>query len=349
MRFEPAADPIGLALAAEQGRADLLVTDPLGLPTPGRTVQFAGSLGAVAAMPILTDFPVDRVFPVTPLAGTEPVATLRTGGAARPLVVGALRRYEGGGQAVYLGFRPRDDQAASTGAEVRTWFEILHALGAYAGADNPSVVSRTTDYLACAFPNGALGLCPHYRTHEESWPGGFFRDEKVDEQVMRVNPAPDDTIDLADFGVAGQKLTYRGRHALVWRLDEAGGLIGFAGVDSANITINGRTFTWADAPVSVAWHPLLPEFETEAYRPLYRVWCGGEAALRIPLDLRGRNVQVWLGAYEAGGATRRRRRENQGRVGYGERQIPFAVEDGALAVEYTEELAGHWLYVVEPK
>ena len=280
VRFEPAVDPINLALAAEQGRTDLPAADPLGLPVPGRTVQFAGSLADVAAMPILTDFPVDRVFPVTPLGDTEPVATLRTGGAARPLVIGTRRQYAGGGQAVYLGFRPRDDQAASTGAEVRTWFEILHALGAYAGADNPSVVSRTTDYLACAFPNGALGLCPHYRTHEESWPGGFFRDEKVDEQVMRVNPVPDDAIGLVDFGVAGQRITYRGRHALVWRLDEAGNLLGFSGIDSTGMTVNGRTFTWSDAPVSVAWHPLLPEFETDAYRPLYRalVWQRGHAA-----------------------------------------------------------------------
>lgn len=348
VRFEPAVDPINLALAAEQGRTDLPAADPLGLPVPGRTVQFAGSLADVAAMPILTDFPVDRVFPVTPLGDTEPVATLRTGGAARPLVIGTRRQYAGGGQAVYLGFRPRDDQAASTGAEVRTWFEILHALGAYAGADNPSVVSRTTDYLACAFPNGALGLCPHYRTHEESWPGGFFRDEKVDEQVMRVNPVPDDAIGLVDFGVAGQRITYRGRHALVWRLDEAGNLLGFSGIDSTGMTVNGRTFTWSDAPVSVAWHPLLPEFETDAYRPLYRVWCGSEGTLRIPLNLQGRNVEVWLGAYEAGN-TRRRRREGQGRAGYGERQVPFAGEDGALVVDYSEDLVGHWLYVVEPK
>ena len=59
-------------------------------------------------------------------------------------------------------------------------------------------------------------------------------------------------------------------------------------------------------------------------------------------------MEVWLGAYEAGN-TRRRRREGQGRAGYGERQVPFAGEDGALVVDYSEDLVGHWLYVVEPK
>ena len=38
------------------------------------------------------------------------------------------------GSTTFLGFRPRDDQAASLGAEVRTWFEILLALGAYPGS-----------------------------------------------------------------------------------------------------------------------------------------------------------------------------------------------------------------------
>ena len=70
---------------------------------------------------------------------------------------------------------------------MRTWFEILSALGAYPKThpdlpinDNPSVVSRTTPYVACRFPNGTTSIATHYRSHEESWPGGFHRDAEKD-------------------------------------------------------------------------------------------------------------------------------------------------------------------------
>jgi hypothetical protein len=368
----PLLDREGSAAARERA-ADLFgvrfepTPDPLGLPLPGRQVNFEGSLAVmpgeqagVAPMTILTDFPVDRVFPVTPLGGTETIATLRTGGAPRTRVVGTFKRYGSGGQAVYLGFRPRDDQAASTGMESATWFEILAAFGAYprslpGGADlgandNPTVISRTTQYLAAAFPNGAIGLCPHYRTHEESWPGGFFRNEEIDVAAIEANPVPDDAIELDRFRVAGDTVTYRGRHAVVWRKDAAGHLVGFSGIDSSGITLDGTAYAWADEPVSLAWHPLKPEHETSDYRPLYRIWCGSEAQLSVPLNLAaGVGLELWVGAYEPMN-TKRRRREGQGRAGYGERQLPLELDaDGNLVVDYTEDLAGHWLYVVEPK
>jgi hypothetical protein len=327
VRFEPTPDPLGLAL-------------------PARTVTFAGALAGVAPMPIITDFTVDRVFPVAVQPGADPAAFVRTGGAPAPACVGARRTYPGGGQAIYLGFRPRDDQSASTGVEVRTWFELLHALGAYPGDDNPAVISRTTPYLATTFRNGAVALCPHYRTHEESWPGGFFRDEARDEQIIAANPAPDDEIALDGFRVAGQAVTYRGRHAVAWRLGPDGRLAAFSGVDCVGITLAGRDFVWADAPVTLAWHPVAPEQQLPGRRALYRVWCGTAAQVRVPLGLdAGATYEVWLGAFEPGN-TRKRKREAFGRAGYGTRRVAFRVVDGALALDVDEEMAGHWLYVV---
>lgn len=212
-------------------------TDPLGLALPARQVCFEGALAPVEPMTVLTDMVVDRLFPVRPLRayrnapGTETVATVRTGGPDGVRCVGTRKVYPGGGQAIYLGFRPRDDQAASTGAEARTWFEILKTVGVYAGDDNPTIISRTTDYLACTFPNGATALCLHYRTHAESWPGGFFRDAEQDERLMHENPPPDDALDLQDLRVAGHTVTYQGCHAVAYRLDRAGRLIAFAGDD----------------------------------------------------------------------------------------------------------------------
>jgi hypothetical protein len=330
---------------------ELLPTDdPLGQPMPGRQVVFSGALRRVPAQTILTDFVVDRVFPVQPIGRARPVATLATGRPEGSWCVGARKTYRSGGQAVYLGFRPRDDQAASTGVETRVWFETLCALGAYPASgvfdenDNPSVVSRTGDFLACAFPNGALAVCPHFKDYPENWPGGFFRDQEVDARIMAENPPPDDFFELRDWRVAGQSVTYAGRHAVAWRRDASGALIAFAGHDCVGIEIDGRNYRWSDAPVDIGWHPLAPEQGTERYRPLYRVWCETPGPVRVPLALPTTGLEVWLGAHMPGG---RSRRAAQGRAGYGDRTVAFRVEDGALALDIDDTLAGHWLYVVQ--
>jgi hypothetical protein len=318
------------------------------LALPARQIAFAGALARVAPMAVLTDLVVDRVFPVDPLTDTETVATVRTGGPGGERCVGTREVYPGGGQALYLGFRPRDDQSASTGLEARTWFEVLNALGAYGQDDNPAVVSRSTDYLACAFPNGAIAICPHYRHHAESWPGGFFRDAEQDERILQENPPPDETINLLGFRVSGQAVTYQGRHAVAWRLDEAGHLLAFAGVECTGIELNGQAFAWANKPVDVAWHPLWLGHETAVCRPLYRVWCGTEGQVSIPLGLSDASqLEVWLGALKP--TWGRHGRSGFGRVGYGTRQVPFDLDNGSLVLDVDVEMAGHWLYVVRCK
>jgi len=323
-------------------------TDPLGLALPARQVVFEGALAEVAPMAVLTDLVVDRLFPVAPVEGAAPVASVRTGGPEGQRCVGVRKAYPGGGQAVYLGFRPRDDQSASTGVEVGTWFELLRCLGAYPGAgcagdDNPTVVSRTTDYLASVFPNGATALCPHYRHHAESWPGGFFRDQTLDEGLMRENPPPDDRLELCNLRIAGQTVCYQGRHAVTWRLGEAGGLLAFAGYACTGIELEGQAYTWSVEPVDVAWHPLGPEHAAPGYVPLYRVWCGTEGPVRLPLNLVDEpRLEVWRGAHVPAWG----RGAASGRVGCGYAQIPFSVIGGALVLDVDAETVDHWLYVV---
>ena len=315
--------------------------------------MFRGALAGVTTMPTLTDLVVARVFPLLPLAGTKPVAWLRPGAAASTLCVGTRRTWPGGGQAVALGFRPRDDQAASTGVEARTWFEILHALGAYPASgvfaenDNPTVISRTSDMLACSFPNGTVALCPHYRHHEESWPGGFFRDEEDDRRILAENPLPDDAFDLRELHIAGQAVTYHGRHAVAWRRGADHGLLAFSGRQCTGIELDGRGYSWSDRPLDIAWHPLGPEQALPGCRPLYRVWCGSRARVRVPLNLDAGDagLQVWLGALVPGDL-RQRRREVIGRAGYGQRPVPFQIDNGALVLDIDDELREHWLYVV---
>jgi hypothetical protein len=322
---------------------------PLGLSLPGRQISFGGALASTAPMRILTDFVVDRVFPVQPLEGAEAVAFVRSGGAVQPHCVGVRKTYPGGGQAVYLGFRPRDDQSASTGEEVRAWFEILQALGAYPGADHPAVLSRTSPYLVCAFPNGTLAVAPHFRHHEESWPGGFFRNEEVDQQVMLDNPLLDeDTIELDAAAIAGQRVTYQGRHCLTWRTGADGKLAAFAGLACTGITLNENTVRWSDQPVGIAWHPLAPDSGADGYRPLYRIWCEGEGSVRLPLNLDGdQSLQLWQGASVPSGRLRKRG-PDAARIpaGFGVQQIPFTVEGGDLVLELREDIQEHWLYLV---
>ncbi|HEY5913869.1 MAG TPA: hypothetical protein VJA21_25045 [Verrucomicrobiae bacterium] len=90
---------------------------------PGREVHFTGALKSVPHQTVLTDFLVDLVYPVEADPEAEVVARLNQ------QVVGVHRATANGGSTTFLGFRPRDDQAVSLGTEVRTWFEILLAVG----------------------------------------------------------------------------------------------------------------------------------------------------------------------------------------------------------------------------
>jgi hypothetical protein len=126
-----------------------------GRSAAGWKIEFDGRLGDVPEQAILTDLLVDHVYPVKVSPGVEVVARLGSE------TVGAHRSFNSGGRATFLGFRPRDDQSASLGGESATWFEVLKALGAYPASgkfpgtnDNPSVLSRTNAWAACAFPNG---------------------------------------------------------------------------------------------------------------------------------------------------------------------------------------------------
>jgi hypothetical protein len=250
----------------------------------GWSVQFAGTLGKVPPQEILTDFLVDLAYPVEPDVGADVVARLGK------KIIGIHRRASGKGSATFLGFRPRDDQSSSLGAEVRTWFEILRALGAYPSSqsesvsdDNPSVVSRTTPYLACRFPNGTTSLAVHYRTHEESWPGGFHRDAAQDQEILARNPLPPATLGLRDFQVNGHRVTFEGELTMAFRLDGAGTLVAFAGYNCQKIATDGREFVFASRPVSlVAWAPVLPQRQVPGGAVL-EVWVHGEAAMSLPL------------------------------------------------------------------
>lgn len=254
-----------------------------GLLVPGREIQFSGELAKVPPQTILTDMLVDRIYPVTTRGDTTAAAT------TQDWTVGTVLPTDAGGSLTYLGFRPRDDQAASLGYETRTWFEVLNALGAYPASsvfeglnDNPEYLSRTTPYLACRFPNGTVAVAPHFRAMEEGWPGGFSRNEAEDAAYLAEHPAPSDEIHLRDFHVAGHTVDYDGRNAVAFRVDGSGHLIAFAGSACNGITVDGVHYGFADhAFDQIAWAPV-----AEARRipggAYLQVLARGNGALRIP-------------------------------------------------------------------
>jgi len=255
-----------------------------GLIAAGARTEFVGPLATVLQQTILTEFIVDWIYPVEVADGVAVVAH------AYDRTVGLHRKVGEAGSVTYLGFRPRDDQSASLGYEVRTWFEILNVLGGYPAArvglttnDNPSVVSRTTPWLATRFPNGTTIIAMHYRSHVESWPGGYHRDEKRDAEIIQQNPLPPDALELRDLAVNGHSVNYRGRLIVAFRLDAEQQLVAFSGYDCATITVDGREQRFADQPfATIGWAPV-PASRRVAGGAILEVWVQGEGEVRIPL------------------------------------------------------------------
>jgi hypothetical protein len=137
--------------------------------------------------------------------------------------------------------------------------------------------------VACRFPNGATALATHYRARQESWPGGFHRDPKQDQELLARNPLPPATLALRDFHVNGHRITFDGELAMAFRIDEMGSLVAFAGHGCRNIIVDGREFVFASRPVSlVAWAPVLAQRRVPG-GAILEIWSHGEADISLPL------------------------------------------------------------------
>jgi hypothetical protein len=276
-------------------------------------------------MTVLTDFLVDRVYPVTP-ATAAPLAR----GLGE--VIATHRATEAGGNAVFLGFRPRDDQSASLGYETRYWFDILNAFGAYPGENHPEAVSRTGDYMACAFPNGAVAIARHLHRLEESWPGGFARKPEEDKAIEARLDLPTEELALDGFAVAGHTVTYAGKQCVTFRTGEGGSLIAFAGHDTDRITVDGVETVYADAPIHfAAWAPV---DEARRVDPAVRMllFFVGQGTVRIP-------APAWTGEVEL--VAQGTAPGSRGEV------IPARLEDGRLVVELGPGMSHRWLYALQ--
>ncbi len=305
--------------------ADYTPTPAEGLFAPGLQINFAGPLAQVQPQIVLTDLLPDHIYPVTPRPGATTVAQ------AKQWIVGTHRTLPNGGSATYLGYRPRDDQSRSLGYETRNWYEILDALGAYPGADNTERLSRTTNFLATRFPNGAVAIAPHLRWMEETWPGGFSRDPKADAQAMQQNPPPPDTLHLTNFQVNGHTVTYHGAGALSFLTGAQGQLVAVAGRNANEITIDGRRTVFADQPLEeFGWAPVAQSRRVPT-GAVAQIWTKGQGTVRIPAATLPPNpILIAEGPQPGTRGT----------------EVPAKSESGAVVFNLTPSLSGRWIYVL---
>ncbi|MFZ4260747.1 hypothetical protein ACFRAE_01800 [Sphingobacterium sp. HJSM2_6] len=282
----------------------------------GKIVKFEKSFAKVPDQVILTDFLVDRVYPITTTAASEVIAQVDK------LIVGTKVK-KGKGTAYYFGFRMRDDQAASLGYETRTLFEVLNAANAYPSSgkfvenDNPTYVSRTTEFFATQFPNGTTAIVKHYRTHRENWDAGFSRNDEEDAKALAVNPMPSDVLDIKNLKVNGHVLSYKGTMNVAFRADSKGRLIAFNGVQCTQLTLNNVAYKLSDKPVNIAYIPL------NAALTDYELQVAGSGRISIPIPTGKKQASISLG----------------------NDPVASSIVQGNLVVQVDQALSGKWLKV----
>jgi len=300
-----------------------------GIAVPGQLVSFEGVLAKVNPQVILTDFLVDHIYPVKPRPGTAVVARVKK------WITGTRQ-----GNATFLGYRPRDDQSQSLGYDVGNLFEVLEALGSYAPTgkfpgvnDNTEYLSRTGAYLACRFPNGAIAVAPHLKNVEEGWQGGFARNVEQDKRYMALHPPPSQAIRLQEFHVNGHTVSFSGEHAMAFREDGQGNLAAFAGRKCREITVDGRTTSFADHDMDVIGWARVAEARRVEGGAVIQIMASGQGTVRIPAA--GLGLPQKLTLYAEGP-----------KPGSRGAQVPCRRENGSLVFEATRELSGRWLYGV---
>ena len=283
----------------------------------GKEVTFYNSFSNVPKQTILTDFLVDRIYPVES-DGKE--VTARCDGK----IVG-VKTIHGKGAFYYLGFRPRDDQSKSLGYETRTLFETLNAAGAYppTGAidgvnDNPTVVSRTSDYFVTTFPNTTTMVVRHYRTHHENWEGGFSRNAENDAKALAENPLPSDRVELENAAINGHRISYNGRLWMAFRTDKDN-LTAFIGNDCKDVTIDGKVYTFSDQRLSKI--VFVPEITGKG--TVYHVQITGTGTVNLPLYSGKKTSKIKVG----------------------NKTIPLKITDNGIELKVDDSVSGKWFTI----
>lgn len=248
-----------------------------GKAASGKIVKFTGLMKEVEPQTILTDFVVDRIFPVVN-ENSEVAAT------CNGEVIGTVRDFPNNGRACFMGCRLRDDQSRSLGYESRNMFEVLNYLGAYPASgtfknrnDNPSFLSRTGDYFVSSFPNGTTMVVNHYRTHVENWDGNFSRNPEYDAEILKNNPLPTDTIKLYNAAINGHIVSYTGRLSMGFNVKNKR-LCSFYGQQCNEITVDGTKYIFSAGKLNdITFGPVNGDLTH------YNLYANGAERIEIPI------------------------------------------------------------------
>ncbi|MHB9031879.1 MAG: hypothetical protein ACYC6L_02405 [Anaerolineae bacterium] len=215
-----------------------------GLNAEDAEISFESSLSQVPAFRVPTHLLPDAVYPLVPQEDTEVVARIELNGARQAL---GVRR----GRAVYLGARPRDDQARTTPDAPRTLYNLLAALGAYTptGVGWPEWFSNDGELLVCESPNHAVTITHHYYPIVEDWPGGFFRAEAKPYESPLLPPV---RLDLHARQIGPYIVSYAGDRVVSFQV-MACNVVAFAGANTTGIVVDGAEFNLTDVPADITY------------------------------------------------------------------------------------------------
>ncbi len=292
----------------------------LGEKAKGAFVRFPG-LDGVRDMEILTDFRPDFVYPIK-VRDAKEIAYIQN------VCLGAIREGENGGKAVYLGFRPRDDQSASTGKDVDTLFRILLSLGCY-DEKGPEASSRPegSPYIFNRFPNGTISLANHSRLmRERGWERGFYRDEEADNEYMKNVSLPSRELNLKGDEILGLKVAYSGEGALSFRYTKEEGLTGLIGLNTTGIAVDGTNYEFSKEKCGIAWFKADRNNLDPNIREAYAFKCDRAATITLPFDSNGMKCERASG-YQLNTVS----------------PYPFVSDGNKTVVEVTDDAVQTWL------
>lgn len=243
--------------------------------------------------------------------------------------VGFEKQYPGGGTAVYLAFRARDDQSQSMGTDISTLFDILCYMDAYS-ADGAEIISRpeTAKYLINRFSNGAVTLAPHYRTFEECWPGLYGRDPKQDDEYLQDRELPSTEISLYGEKLFGNEIHYLGSGTLSYQITD-GKLSGFSGNGGA-ISINNHTYSFCTPGADMCFANISPEHLE--VKSAILVYCAVACKVTIPNTQNMKNPEAAVCIL------------NQMEP---ERAVPVIAAEDTISVIFDTAAAGKWILISE--
>jgi hypothetical protein len=273
-----------------------------GVPAGGASVKFCGGLAALPPMDIPSDWLPDHTYPVIP--GRAAVVA-----RVRERCVGTWRTTPAGGLAVYCGFRPRDDQSGSQGSDLRTLFDLLLAMGAYAPG-SLEAASRPADapYLMQRSPNGAVTMTAHLRWFDEGdharmedWYGTFFRDAARDRAILARLALPPTAI-AVDQVIDGHRVAIQADGVVTYRVDDDGHLVGVAAGQLASFELDGRRYDLTDQVVDLVWAPLEPEWLVAEVAAAYAVLCSQTATVNLPLTGQWQAARCGPGLFDVDAA-----------------------------------------------